>query len=432
MNGGFSSKMAKHGFRVWIGIFGRRNAGKSSLANALTGQQISIVSSVPGTTTDPVKKSMELLPLGPVTIVDTAGVDDVGLLGELRVKKTLEMLDKVDVALIVIDPEMGISEYEELLIEEAKKRCTAVIGVINKVDVHEVPDEVVFELSRRYGIPFVKVSAKTRYGISLLKRQIVAVAPRSDADIPLVADLIAGGQVILFILPDVSDQPRGRLYLGWIRAFREVIDQDAYCLITRYDKLEEALSYLDRPVKLVVVDSQAYLRTKKSLLPRAPRTSFSVLEARLKGELLGLVEGARRLLELRGGRVAFVWGCSVRGNPDDKWASTIKGFLEERGCKVTEHDALPQDLSSYDAIVHCNACKLSRQEVLERQYKVAEAGAFMTTLGLAGCAVAEILHELLDPFPLARMVYEDGLSLKLPLDLLREVKPVCPVNAWKY
>ncbi len=412
-------------FRTRIGIFGRTNVGKSSLINALTNQDVAIVSNTPGTTTDPVSKSMELLPLGPVTLIDTPGLDDRSELGRKRVEKALETLEDLDLILLVFDATRLDFDLEERIIEMAKSKKIPIIGVINKIDLKEIPDEKVRELSERYDVPFVKVSAKTKEGLITLKREMVLRA-NVEREVPLIADLCDGGEAILFVLPKKIDFPRGRLPLIWIRAFRETIDQDAYCVVAREDNVRETLEYLNRDVSFAVVDVKAF---ENAYLPNVPVTSFSVLEARFKGDLTVFVKGVRVFDELNGDRVLIVQCCNDRNDPDDGFVDLIIEELEKRNCRVDFGDL--KDLDGHRLVVHCNACKLRREEMLDRIEFVRSRGSSMTTLGLLACHIKGYLERFLEMFPLERMVL-DGVEVKdVPYELMKGVR-VCPTNAWKY
>ncbi len=417
------------GFRTKIGIFGRMNAGKSSLINALTNQDIAIVSDVPGTTTDPVSKSMELLPLGPVTLIDTAGLDDVSELGTKRVDKALEVLKDVDLALLVVDAtrlDEGL-EFEEKVIQRAKELGIPVIGVVNKIDLKEVSDEDVAELAKKYDIPFVKVSAKTREGLITLKREIVPRAP-ADQEVPLVADLCRGGEAVLYVFPKEIRFPKGRLPLIWVRAFRETIDQDAYCVIAREDNVKETLDYLDREISLTVVDTRAF---ENAYIPDTPLTSFSVIEARYMGDLTAFIKGVKVVDDLsRGDRVLVVQCCEDRNDPDDFWTDFVVEELKKRGCTVEFGDI--EDYSDQKLVIHCNACRLRRDEVLERIEYVKEKGGSITTIGLSACYLKGYLSRFLDPFPLEKMVLEGVEVGDIPYEFLSRRTRVCPANAWKY
>ncbi len=416
------------GFRTKIGIFGKMNAGKSSLINALTNQDIAIVSDVAGTTTDPVSKSMELLPLGPVTLIDTAGLDDTSELGKKRVEKAFEVLNDLDLILLVIDAtKLDDLSFEEKLIEMAKDKNIPIIGVINKIDLKEISDELIKELTEKYGIPFVKVSAKTKEGIITLKREIVLRA-NVEQEIPLIADLCQGGEAILFIFPKEIKFPRGRLPLVWVRAFRETIDQDAYCVIAREDNVKETLEYLDRDISLTVVDTKAFENT---YIPDTPLTSFSVLEARFKGDLAVFVKGAKVFDELNGDKVLIVCCCDDKNNPDDHFVDFVVEELEKKDCEVDFGCDVLKDFNEHKLVIHCNACKLRRDEMLERIEFVRSKGGNITTIGLLTCYIKGYLKHFLKPFPLEEMIL-DGVEVKdIPYELLKGVK-VCPINAWKY
>ena len=415
------------GFRTKIGIFGRMNAGKSSLINALTNQDIAIVSDVPGTTTDPVSKSMELLPLGPVTLIDTAGLDDVSELGRKRVERAFEVLKDVDLALLVIDAtRLEDLEFEEEVISKAKELGIPIIAVINKIDLRDVSDEDVARLMDRFGIPFVKVSAKTKEGLITLKREIVLRAP-AEQEVPLVADLCKGGEAILYVFPKEIRFPKGRLPLVWVRAFRETIDQDAYCVIAREDNVKETLDYLDRDVSLTVVDTKAF---ENAFVPDTPLASFSVLEARFKGDLTAFVKGAKVIDGLSDGDgVLVVQCCDDKNNPDDYWVDFVVEELKKRGCKVEFGDV--EDYNGHRLVIHCNACKLRRDEMLERIEFVKGKGGDITTIGISACYLKGYLARFLDPFPLEKMVLEGVEVGDIPYEYLRRIR-VCPANAWRY
>ncbi len=413
------------GFRTRIGIFGRTNVGKSSLINALTNQDIAIVSDVPGTTTDPVSKSMELLPLGPVTLIDTPGLDDRSELGRKRIEKALETLEDLDLILLVFDATRLDFDLEERIIEMAKSKNIPIMGVINKIDLKEIPDEKLRELSERFGIPFVKVSAKTKDGLITLKREIVLRA-NVEQEVPLIADLCKGGEAVLFVLPKKIDFPRGRLPLTWIRAFRETIDQDAYCVVAREDNVRETLEYLNRDVSFAVVDTKAF---DNVYLPEVPVTSFSVLEARFKGDLTVFVKGVRVFDELSGDKVLIVQCCNDRNNPDDRFLELVVEELKKRNCTVDFGDV--NDLEGHRLVIHCNACKLRRDEMLERIEFVRSRGSCITTLGLLACHIKGYLGRFLEMFPLERMVLEGAEVREIPYELMRGAR-VCPMNAWKY
>jgi len=415
-------------FRVRIGIFGRMNAGKSSLINALTNQDVAIVSDVPGTTTDPVSKSMELLPLGPVTFIDTAGIDDASDLGRQRVERAINVLNDVDMALLVIDAcslnSTSLGNYEESIIEEAKKRNVPVVGVLNKIDLCEVSDETLSNLMEKYGIPFVRISTKTKEGLITLKREIVAYAP-VEHEIPLVADLCRGGEAVLYVFPKKIEFPKGRLPLTWIRALRETIDQDAYCVVAREDNVKETLEYLDRKIELAVVDAKAY---ENAYIPETKITSFSVLEARYKGDLTTLVRGVRELENLtERDTVLVVNACDMQNNPDDSWKDFVVNWLKSR-CRVEVGNDVKED---YRLVIHCNACRLRREEMIERIRKVRESGGQITMIGLSACWIKGILKDFLDPFPPARIVLEGEDVGEVPYEFLRGVK-TCLANVWKY
>ncbi len=427
--------MSARGFRTVIGIFGRTNAGKSTLINALTNQEVSIVSSKPGTTTDPVSKSMELLPLGPVKIIDTAGLGDFSELGKARMERTYEVLEEVDLAILVVDSTIGFGEEERRFLEAVMFRRVPAICVINKIDLKEVRDEEARELSEKIGLPVVKVSAKTREGIVALKREIVARV-KTEMERCIVADLCRGGDLVLFVLPERVEFPRGKLPLSWVRAFREVIDQDAYCVVSRKDSLEETLSYLDRKVSIAIVDTKAYGEDVKRLLKSSPLTSFSVLEARYI-DLAEFVRGIRAYVEAsksEGEKEAhIIHACDSRKNPDDLLTEFVQKELEKRGwsVKTGELEGLKSEGLSGKLVVLCNACSMRRKEALEVLRVCRERGGAVTTIGLLASYLMGYLEEFLELFPLEKAILEGYEVKSVPYELLESYYS-SPANAWNY
>ena len=301
------------GLRLHIGLFGRRNAGKSSLLNAVTRQEVSIVSEIPGTTTDPVEKPMELLPLGPVLLIDTAGNDDAGALGDLRIEKTRAVLDRTDLGVIVCGEE-GWSGFEEALLEEFKRRETPLVVVFNKIDV-AVPAE---DLTRRLAgghIRMVKTAARAGSGMLDFREALLETAPADffeDQDI--LSDIVRPGQTAVLVAPIDKEAPRGRLIVPQVQTIRNLLDHDAVCLVVKERELKTALDNLKQPPRLVVTDSQAFLKVAADTPPEVLMTSFSILFARLKGDLAEMVRGALAIDRLKpGDRVLIAEDVVTRG-----------------------------------------------------------------------------------------------------------------------
>ncbi|SDF43866.1 [FeFe] hydrogenase H-cluster maturation GTPase HydF [Sporolituus thermophilus] len=400
------------GARLHIAIFGRRNAGKSSLINALTNQNIALVSDVPGTTTDPVYKAMEILPIGPVVIIDTAGIDDEGELGALRVERTLQVLNKTDLALMVIDQAAGVSDWEEGLVAELKKRNIPVIGVVNKIDMGQPAAAETLNWTKRLAIPMVAVSAKTKQGVEELKRQMIKHAPENWEGPPILGDLITGGDTVVLVTPIDSAAPKGRLILPQVQAIRDVIDQDAIAVVVKETQLADALANLRQPPRLVVTDSQAFKHVAAVTPDDVTLTSFSILFARYKGDLETLVAGAKAIDGLKpGDRVLIAEGCTHHRQKDDIGTVKIPRWLQQKVGGELKFEWVsggnfPTDLEQYQLIVHCGACMLNRREMLYRLAVAREKGVPIVNYGVLIAYVHGILPRVLMPFPAARRVLD--------------------------
>ena len=348
-----------------VHLSGRNNAGKSSLLNAVTRQQVSIVSPVAGTTTDPVEKPMELLPLGPVLFVDTAGIDDAGTLGELRVRKTRQVLERADLGVVVAEAGQW-GEFEEQLLAELEGRKIPAIVVFNKTDAAE-PDPVLWERLGQRQLRRVRVSALKPTGIAEFRQALLEAAPADFIDYPaLVGDLVKPGEMAVLVVPIDKEAPRGRLILPQVQAIRDLLDNDALCLVVKERELRSALERLKSPPRLVVTDSQAFLKVAADTPREVPLTSFSILMSRFK------VQGALAIENLRGGdRVLIAEACSHHPIGEDigrvkipRWlAQFVGGQLHFE--HVQGHD-FPKDLSPYRLVVHCGACMWNRREMLSR------------------------------------------------------------------
>lgn len=393
-------------FRLHIGFFGRRNAGKSSLLNAVTRQDVSIVSESAGTTTDPVEKPMELLPLGPVLFIDTAGIDDEGALGELRVHRTRLVFDRADLAVVVCG-EGGWGPFEERLLAEFQERKVPAVAAFNKSDLGSPPAAVLESLAGR-GVRTVSVSATGGQGLDELRRALLEVAPAGFfEDRPMVADLVGPGGLAILVVPIDKEAPRGRLIQPQVQAIRDLLDHDAYCLVVKERELRSALDGLKETPKLVVTDSQAFLKVAGDTPKDIPLTSFSILMARLQGDLVEQARGTAAIEGLkREDRVLVAESCTHHPIGEDIGRVKIPRWLTQyAGVPLTfEHVQgrdFPADLSPYSLVVHCGNCMGNRREMLSRILRCRAAGVPVTNYGLAIAYSLGILERALGPFPAA-------------------------------
>jgi [FeFe] hydrogenase H-cluster maturation GTPase HydF len=399
--------------RYAIGLFGRRNAGKSSLINALAGQPIAVTSEVPGTTTDPVKKAMELLPIGPVVLIDTAGLDDEGELGAKRVEKTYEELRRCNLALVVADAASGIAAFEEDFLAQLKKRRIPAILVLNKSDA-TMPDAAALSaLGARLGVTAVAVSALTGQGIAELKEQIVRASNFEDAEPALVGDLIEAGDLVVLVTPIDKAAPKGRLILPQQQTIRDILEVDAAAVVTKEHELRLTLSKLGAPPALVITDSQAFLKVAADTPPEVPMTSFSILFARQKGDLIEMVRGVKRIERLApGDKVLIVEGCTHHRQSDDIGTVKIPRWIRQIAGGGIEFEwasgaCFPKDVSGYKLVVHCGGCMLNRREMSFRSEEAKAQGVSVTNYGVLIAYVLGILPRALAPFPAARLALEE-------------------------
>lgn len=398
------------GMRTQIGFFGRRNVGKSSLLNALTRQEVSIVSDVAGTTTDPVEKPMELLPLGPVLFIDTAGVDDIGALGTMRIAKTRQVFDRADLAVLVT--EAGVwGDFEEMLVNEMAQRGTAVVVVLNKTDLID-EDTALAALPEKWRSRAVMVSAVQRSGLDALRESLLASVPPECLRPPAIAgDLVGPGELALLVVPIDKEAPKGRLILPQVQTIRDLLDSDSYCMVVKERELRAALDRLKTAPKLVITDSQAFLKVAADVPGEIPLTSFSILFSRYKGDLIRQVEGAIAIDSLKtGDKVLIAEACSHHPIGEDigrvkipRWLTQYVGgaieFVHYQG-----HD-FPDDLPSYKLVIHCGACTMNRREMQTRIRRCAEAGVPVTNYGLVIAYSLGIFERALGPFPAALEAY---------------------------
>jgi [FeFe] hydrogenase H-cluster maturation GTPase HydF len=402
------------GFRLHIGLFGRRNAGKSSLLNALTRQSVSIVSEHAGTTTDPVEKPMELLPIGPVLFIDTAGIDDVGDLGEMRVEKTRQAFDRTDVAMILC-PAGEWTTYEEEILCAFRELKTPVVVVHNKSDLGAASDELRGRLTAE-GVEQVSTVAAQQVGVLELRQALIRVTPDEFINAPaIVGDLVPPGELVMLVVPIDMEAPKGRLILPQVQTIRDILDTDAYCMVVKERELREAFDRLKRPPALVVTDSQGFLKVAADTPAEIPLTGFSVLFARAKGDLSEFVRGAMAIESLcPGDRVLVAEACSHHPIGEDIGRVKIPRWLTQYvGGKldfqfVQGHD-FPADLSEYSLVVHCGGCMWNRREMLSRQLRCRQAGVPIANYGLTIAYSLGIFSRALAPFPAAAEVYRRGL-----------------------
>ena len=385
------------GERVHIAFFGRRNAGKSSLVNAFTGQSLAIVSDVKGTTTDPVSKAMELLPLGPVQIIDTPGIDDVGELGALRVEKTKQVLRKTDLAIVVLDATAPMDQADQALLELIKARELPHILAFNKADLLETVPECQENT--------IYVSAKTGYHIHELKELAASLAQAAAQERPLVRDLLDPGDTAVLVVPIDKSAPKGRLILPQQQVIRDVLEAGASALVCRDTELSQTLAALAAPPKIVITDSQVFGKVDKLVPPAVPLTSFSILMARYKGDLPLTVAGVAALKTLREGeKVLIAEGCTHHRQCEDIGTVKIPKWLEGYTGKkfqyaFTSGGEFPEDLSSYALVIHCGGCTLNPKEMAARQRLAKEQQVPITNYGVLIAALHGILPRALQPFP---------------------------------
>lgn len=390
------------GSSLHITLFGRRNAGKSSLINALTSQEVAIVSAVPGTTADPVYKSMEILPIGPVVLIDTAGLDDFGELGDLRVAKSLAVLDKTDLVLLVVDHRIQPGEDEHKLISEAAKRKIPVIGVLNKTDLLPGLQK---KDSNLPPIPWVKISAKKGRGIPDLKQAIIKASPDDWIPSTIVGDLVPVGELVVLVIPIDKAAPRSRLILPQVQTIRDLLDHDCLTMVVKEHNLKSAFRHLQKPPALVITDSQAFSQVNAETPPEVPLTSFSIVFARYKGDLATLASGALAVKNLKpGDHVLIAEACTHHRVEDDIGTIKIPRWLQKAvGGELFFHWSsgieMPKELTQYNLIVHCGACMANRSEMISRIMAAQAADVPIVNYGVLIALLHGVLRRSLEPFP---------------------------------
>ncbi|TGE32047.1 [FeFe] hydrogenase H-cluster maturation GTPase HydF [Desulfosporosinus sp. Sb-LF] len=408
---------APRSVRVHLALFGKRNTGKSSVINAITGQETAIVSEVKGTTTDPVFKSMELLPIGPCVIIDTAGIDDVGALGQLRINKTLEVLDKTDVALLIVDIKAGISDDDRFVMTKFKEKKKPIIVVLNKLDTFENEDheKIVTSLQEELNTLVVAISALKGRGIKELKDAIISVIPEDQDKFKILGDLINPGDFVVLVTPIDKAAPKGRLILPQQQTIRDVLESDAMAIVTKEYELRETLSNLVKKPKLVITDSQVFLKVAADTPKDILMTSFSILFARQKGDLTEFVKGAKAIETLKDGdKVLIAEGCTHHRQSDDIGSVKIPRWIRQRTGKQIEFEfsagsSFTDDVKKYALIVHCGACMMNRTGMLNKVKSAKCHHVPIVNYGILIAYVQGLLPRALEPFPLAKMTLEEDL-----------------------
>ena len=397
------------GERLHIGIFGRRNAGKSSLINAITGQDLAIVSDVKGTTTDPVKKAMELLPLGPVVLIDTPGLDDEGLLGQKRMEKALQTLRQTDIVILTIPADAALDGLEKTLIQEAKKRGLPFFVVLNKTDLladKKQIEEKEKEIAQALAIPLdviVAVSAGKNEGIHALKEKLATGIPK-EQERPLIRDLLSPGDLVVLVVPIDSAAPKGRLILPQQQVIRDSLEVGAVPVVTRDSELAQALQSLGKKPRLIVTDSQVFGAVAKIVPKDIPLTSFSILMARYKGDLEVQIAGARAIETLQDGDTVLISeGCTHHRQCDDIGTVKMPRWIKEYTGKdlhfaFTSGGEFPKDLSPYAMVVHCGGCTLPLQEMRYRITYGAKQEVAITNYGVMIAYIHGILPRVTEIF----------------------------------
>ena len=397
--------------RVHIGFFGRRNAGKSSIVNKVTGQELAVVSDVKGTTTDPVSKAMELLPMGPVVIIDTPGIDDEGHLGELRVRKAKQVLNRVDVAVLVVDATLGKTSVDEELIHIFKEKEIPYLVVYNKSDLlpekkeglsHEKPDQKADTITQE---PFIYASAATGENIYELKEKIASLAVTDDLKLRLVGDLLEPSDFAILVVPIDKAAPKGRLILPQQQTIRDVLEAGAAAIVIKENELSNALKTLGKKPKLVITDSQVFAKVSKETPEDIWLTSFSILFARFKGNLKTAAAGAAAIDRLKDGdKILISEGCTHHRQGDDIGTVKLPRWIRNYTGKDLEFEyssgrEFPEDVTTYSLIVHCGGCMLNEREMRYRQKCALDQKIPLTNYGIAIAYMQGILKRCVEMFP---------------------------------
>lgn len=401
------------GFRLHVGFFGRRNVGKSSLLNAITRQNVSIVSEVPGTTTDPVEKPMELHPIGPVLFVDTAGMDDVGALGAQRIEKTRQTIARTDIGVLVTEAGAW-TDYEERLLAELRSHAVPVVVAMNKADLGRSSPAQLARLDKEQ-IPYTQMSATTGDGVDAFRDRLWELAPAETAESPVVIrDLVGADETAVLVMPIDREAPKGRIKQLQAQVIRDLLDGEASCVVVKDGGLERVLGNMRKPPKIVVTDAQVFDRVAHITPPSIPLTAFSILLSRLKGDLVVQTRAALAVDSLRpGDKVLIAESCTHHPIEEDigrvkipRWLRQhVGGDLEFTHVKGRD---FPPDLSPYKLVIHCGACMWNRQEMISRIRECGRQGVPITNYGLVIAHALGILERALEPFPEALAAYHEA------------------------
>lgn len=403
--------------RVHIGFFGRRNAGKSSVLNAVTGQDLAVVSDVKGTTTDPVQKSMELLPLGPVVVIDTPGIDDEGELGALRVKKSYQVLNKSDAAVLVVDASLGFCEEDFAFIEHIQKKQIPYAVAFNKSDL--APSASLakdLQYLKEHQIDFVSVSTADLSGIDTLKEKIATLAKTEDTKLRIVADLIHPSDFVVLVVPIDKAAPKGRLILPQQQTIRDILEADATAIVVKEYELRDTLAHLGKKPRLVITDSQVFAKVSADTPADIMLTSFSILFARYKGNLPALIKGVTALEQIEDGdKILVSEGCTHHRQCDDIGSVKLPRWIRQYTGKEPEFvfssgTEFPADLSPYKMIVHCGGCMLNEREMKYRLACAKDQNIPMTNYGILIAYIQGILKRSVEPFPAVSMMLTEEPS----------------------
>ncbi len=392
------------GFRIHIGIFGRRNVGKSSLLNAITRQQVAIVSEFAGTTTDPVEKPMELLPLGPILFIDTAGIDDIGALGDLRIKKTQQVFDRTDIGVIVTEANIW-EEFEGKIFTELKNRNLPIIIALNKIDICAPSQKIISMFNNKDKIKVITISTKNNTGILDFRQALLDSAPDELINNPaIVRDLVPQNELAILVTPIDKEAPKGRLILPEVQTIRDLLDGQAFCVVTQQHQLKLALENLKKPPKIVVTDSQCFKEVSQITPKNILLTSFSILYSRFKGDLISQVNATKTIDKLKpGDKILVAEACSHHPIQNDIGREKIPHWLQQYvGGQLDFHTVqgldFPEDLNTYKLVIHCGACMFNRRIILNRILQCKKAGVPITNYGLTIAYCLGIFKRALEPF----------------------------------
>jgi len=402
--------------RIHIAIFGKRNAGKSSIINVITGQEAAIVSDVKGTTTDPVYKPIEILPIGPCVFIDTAGTDDTGDLGKLRIKKTLEVLDKADIALLIVDASIGFDGEDVMITKKIRDKKIPLLIVFNKIDSISYSDLFKTKIKRlesEFKCKVVNVSALKNTGIDKLRDEIIKIVPDNEDKFKIVGDLINPGDFVVLVIPIDKAAPKGRLILPQQQTIRDILESDAIAVVTKEYELKETLDNLTKTPKIVITDSQVFLKVTADTPKDILMTSFSILFARFKGDLVEFIKGVKCIEKLKDGdKVLIAEGCTHHRQSDDIGTIKIPRWIRQRTGKKIDFEfssgvSFTDKINKYALIVHCGGCMMNRAAMLSRIESAKLYNVPIVNYGVLIAYVQGILGRALEPFPLAKLIWEE-------------------------